>query len=124
MARPPFRITEENKVYLYPYIENLLQSGEIEANIEALRRVSTPEELQAWCDKHMTPKQWGRLKNTARQLKKRRADFKAKKAPKKSIDLDYSAWATLEAVAKEEECTLSDAIKRMESAYWASKGRI
>lgn len=72
MGRPSYKITTKEDFYsAYLYLERNLDSYSLQIE---LKKAKEPEQLQFFCDEHLTPDEWKRLKATILAKRKRNKD--------------------------------------------------
>jgi len=126
MARPAYKITEEDYQFAYDYIEGAMARGEISSSegYTRFRNADTAKKLQAWCDDYlvMKDKLWKKLKNNILAARKRARDYDTEQQ-KKRVDLDWQAWLRLSSMAEEEGRTLSEMILAFEDVYVKARAK-
>lgn len=90
----------------------------IELKIQLLTTLqNSPEEIEQWIKKEMTPDQRRRMRQSIRARRKRFFNAEKQSTRKKSIDLDYSSWLRLSKLATKMEMTLSETIHYLADEY-------
>jgi len=119
MARPKFKINEENKFDAYFWCKHKIERAGrkgfsfaddhdkfFEAN-EELSSVSllSPESIHAWCEKYFAERDWKQLQGAIRAKKHNR------KKSTKTITISEDAWWILHEIAEAKGMTLSEVIQ-------------
>lgn len=127
MARPKYKITDEDRFYAHRWIDNKIREGygfptedwkermEAEKEFGSLPREGEP--INAWAEKWMKSGDWKQLKNAIRAQRKRKKD-RLKDGGTVSIDLKRHAWIYLSDLAKHEGVTLSAFLENRFQKEW------
>lgn len=87
------------------------ESSMIELKIQLLTTLqNSPEEIEQWIKKEMTPEQRKRMRQSIRARRKRFFNAEKITTKKKSIDLEYASWLQLSKYANAHKMTLSEAV--------------
>jgi macrodomain Ter protein organizer (MatP/YcbG family) len=123
MARPRYRITAADVVHAANYLKPLLQTFAFELRRDASYKTADreffeaasskskderAEQLNAWCEKYLMAKTWGKLKLSIRKRRER----KSRIGQLKSLSITSQAFDLIEKLAKRDQITYSEAIER------------
>lgn len=119
MARKRYRITTSDRWFAHRWIEKKLENpswlGEYRTYkasrafqlLNESRAPDTTESLNRWCEAWLQSQEWTQLKNAVRASRRRAGNPETK-----TVTLSHNAWALLNYIAVQEQCTLSEAIER------------
>lgn len=95
-------------------ITRYLQNSEAEQAVAILLQLENhPHEIENWITQHVNPQLLSRMSQTIRARRKRYFNAEHQQTKKKSIDLEYSVWARLAHLAKQQQKTLSEMIVQL-----------
>ncbi|NRB43152.1 MAG: hypothetical protein HRU20_32580 [Pseudomonadales bacterium] len=107
MARPAYKITEEDFSIAYKYLS---KKHEGSAALMSLRVCGNGTELQDWCDIELKKSEFQKVKQVIWAERKRFEDSK-KRNKSKQITISKNAWEVLKRLSEDENLSLSETIE-------------
>ena len=130
MPRKKFAINKENAFSVRRYIERKISldpywpaETDQDDYWQAREDFSMVEHgdvkgMANWCEKWLSTRQWKQLQGALRAQRKRKRDMQGDRNPKKTITLDWDAWAILSDLSKRDNVTISKFITKRLKQEW------